>query len=511
METDKITSSYRKCMGETQNLVDVVLQKNDDCEIVKVLTSTAKAYVDDVEVLNGEARYSGGVVFDCLYVDEQGKTHIMSDTAELNGKIENPSLNPLMKPIYKVEVVEVKVTSLDGDKVKLTATVEIKLDVIVTDEIEQVKVNNGDIQVLKEVVSKNTVVSSGTKTFNISEEFEVKSKVNKVMLSQAHLTLNETTGGTGYFTTSGEMFVNSILEVQDDESTELKNFMETISFKEELEDELVQKDDKLYTFAYVRPQDLTISVVTDENEGNVSTISVNAIVCVKYIAVREAEVEVYCDAFSLTNKTNIVTDTIIIQKNMTTERYKAVLEGQTVIGEEEPRIAKVVAVADENISIANANVYSNQLTVEGIAYATVVYLTDDDIPALNSIVLEIPFSNKFDANNLSNYGLFVRAEILDVEVKAKKGKELNASIEVKFVVDSYVIDNEMIIKDIELTEEIPQADHSLEIFIAPKGSTIWDIAKRLLVSEELLLEQNPELVFPLQNSQSIVYFKQRTE
>lgn len=512
METEKITSSYRKSVGSAQALVDVVLQREDENSISKVLSNTARAYVDEIEILNGEAHYSGGVVFDCLYVDEQGTSHTIVGNADLNGKIEEPSLNPLMKPIYSVEVVEVKVDSLDDERVKLSGVIEIKMDVVATEEFDEVKVGDDNIQLLKETVKQFNVVSSGTKTFCLNEEFEVKSKINKILLSNAQAFLKSTSSGTGYFTVEGEMFLNALLQVETDEGTALKNLMETVNFKEELEDELIQKDDMVYAFIYIRPQDLSVTIAGDsQTENPTNAVSVNATITVKYVALRETENEIYVDAFSRTNKTNIVTESFDVAKNVKSENFSATIEGQTIIGEEEARIAKVVGVANEHISVANSNVTENELTVEGIAYASVIYMTDDDTPTLSSVELEIPFSNKFDVQDMSNGGIFVVASVKDIDVKAKKGKEINATLDVNFAVDTYQTDTNVLIKDIELTEELVPADYSLQIYIAPEGSTLWDVAKHLLVSEDVLMAQNPDLVFPLEQSQSVVYFNQRTK
>lgn len=509
METDKITSSYRQDMGSVQRTVDVVLQKEDENSILKILSSTASAYLDDIEMLNGEAHYVGGVVFNCLYVDSQGKNHVLSDKVDINDKFENAVLNPLMKPICKIEVVEITTEILDEDRVKLTASIEITFDVIKTDEIDQIRSNDSSIQVLKEPIKQYSVVASGNKTFNLNETYDTKYKIEKVLFTTAHTVLKNVTSGTGYFTVEGDVFVNSLVEVATDEGTELKNFMQTLPFKEELEDEMVQKDDITYAFAYTRPQDITVEIAGNEQSETNNSVSLNLTVTVKYVTLRMTDQEIYTDVFSTTNKTNLVTDSFVLTKSTKRDNFKATIEGQTTITEDEPRIAKICAVTGEHITIANTGVVEGELTIEGIIYASVVYLTDDDIPAKNSVELEIPFSNKFDATDLNSEGLFITAHIVDIEVKARKGKEINATVDVVFSVDSYQTENQVCVKEIELTEELLPRDYSLAIYIAPKGSSLWEVCKHLLVDEEELMSQNPDVVFPLESPQSIVYFKQR--
>lgn len=509
METDKITSTYRKNIGETQMVVDAMIQKND-MPISKILVANAVPCIEHMEMLTGEATYSGNVEFNLVYTDAEGQVFSEKENTTLHGKIENVVLNPLMKPIYNVEVVEVKVEEMD-DVVKIFATVAIKLDVLNTDEVCEVKPTNQNIELKRELESHLQVVSSGTKTVTLSEEFECKSQVNNVVLSLAEANIKSVGAGTGYFTADGEVFVNAVLSVQDDETNSLKNFMETLSFKEEFEDDLIQKDDTMYAFCYIRPQDVNVEVLTqakqDAPEKDEQVLKVTTIVTIKYMALREVETEIYADAFSMTNKTNLALDTLVSSKKMQTENFKATIEGQTV--QEEPRIAKICAVTNQRITVANTKTEAGILHIEGVANATVLYLTDDDNPVLASVELEVPFSNQFDITDDYAKNMFVTAHIMDIEAKVRRGREITVTFEVCFDVDCFETQNCVLVKDIELTEEIAPNDYSLEIYIAPKGSTVWDVCKHLLVTEEVLTKQNPNLVFPLESAQSIVHFVQK--
>ncbi len=508
METDKITSSYRVSLGETQVTVDVSMQNEGEGNISKVLSNGATAYIDEVEMLNGEAHYMGGVVFDLLFLNDEGASCVLSEKVELNGKMQNDQINPFMKPVFKVETVSTKVLSVDGETAKLSATIAIKLDAIQTDEIEEVKINDNSIQLNKEHADIALVVCSGTKTFEINEEFDTKVDICRVLSTKAHIDLKDVDDGTGYFSVNGNLFVNSLLEVNNDEEKSLKNFMETINFKEEFEDEQIQKGDEVLAYAFVKPQDCTVEYDEDE-ENNNKTLKLKAVVTVKYIVQRMTETEVYTDAFSMTNKTNMLSGTFMTSKPQRLEKFGATIDGQTILNDDEPRIAKICATTNEHILIANAVVANNELTIEGVAYATVVYLTDDDVPTYNSVDLEIPFANKFEVDKDFYGNLFVTSEITDVDAKVKKGKEINIAIDACFLAYCYSIENQVIVKDIELTEALTPSEYSLEMYIAPKGSTLWDISKHLLITEEVLLKQNPDLVFPLDKPQTVVYFRQR--
>ena len=183
MKTDKITSSYRKNLGEHQFVVDVSMQKTDEGGISKVLSATSDASVNEIEMLNGEAHYSGEIVFNLLYVDENGENHVLSEKVDLNGKVENDQITPLMKPIYFIEVVETKIDSADTDGAKIHATLNLKLDAVNCEEVEEVVVKDDSVEVNREEVDVRAVVSNETKTFELSEEYDTKSDVKKVAVA----------------------------------------------------------------------------------------------------------------------------------------------------------------------------------------------------------------------------------------------------------------------------------------------------------------------------------------
>ena len=370
METDKMTSTYRANLGETQIVVDGKLA-NEEGEIKKVLAGTSRAYVEDVEMLNGEAHFSGAVVFDLLFVDSEGANHVLSEKVDFTGKFENEQIGPLMKPIFNVEVIDTKIDA-QPDKVNMTATVGIKLNAIQTQEIDVVASDDNNIQLDKENILVKNVVADGRSSFEVKEEYDTKTNIKRVLLNTSHIELKNVSAGTGYFTVEGNVFVNSVLEIATDEGTSLKNFSETLPFKEEIENELIQKDDEVFAFAFIRPQDLIVEVlngeVTEEGvEANNQTLQVSATVNVRYIAERDFELQVPTDAFSMTNKTNLTSETFLLQKPSKLERFSLTVDGQTIIDDDEPRIAKICAVTNEHLLVANSVASDGELTIEGFA------------------------------------------------------------------------------------------------------------------------------------------------
>ena len=229
-------------------------------------------------------------------------------------------------------------------------------------------------------------------------------------------------------------------------------------------------------------------------------------VCVKYVVLNKMECTLPCDCYSLTHKLNLVTDTYFVNAENSALANKHI-EGNLEINENMARIGKILMISGVNLNITNAVCGENSVSVEGILTANVVYLADDEDETTNSVTVEIPFAINLDVDGVKEGDdLFVGGDVVDITAKAKKGKDIEIEAEISFRVNNYSKTAQTFVKEIVLTEELAQNPYPLEIYLAPAGASLWDIAKHLNVREDMIVAQNPEAVFPLDAPQSIVYF-----
>ncbi len=506
METNSLSSTYRKPVGTSQTNVNASITPKGEATIGKILCVNAKACVESIEVLNGEARYTGVVNFEALFTSESGEYLSESLNVNFNGKVENEMLTSSMQPIYKVEVVEVNITHATATEMVLDCTVEVALDCIMTDNVECVVSGGENIELKSGAVKCVSLVTTGSKTFTISEEYDIKANLDKIMFADAHVLLSNVTAGEKFLTVEGEVYLTCISTVNENEQKELKSFTQTIAIKEELPDELLSGGETVFAYGYINPQNVKVNVVNG-GDGASSVIKVDITVEMKYVALKEEEKQVCMDSYSLTHKINTVSDSFNVSSLTKSNYYKERIDGSIILGEEQARIAKIVSVYSSRITVANSFTTENNVNIEGIGYATVVYMTDED-DKLNSALVEIPFSLKLSNDGVTDADkCFASVDVKDVDAKTKKGKEIELEMELAIKTDIYSTSTEVAIKEIELTEELTLSEYALQIYLAPKDSSLWDIAKHLKVKQEMIIKQNPSLIFPLEKNESIVYFR----
>jgi len=500
-QTNLINSTYRKKLGTIQNNVSTELQAENN--IAKILCSKASAVITNYESLNGELKFNGLVCFCVTYTNELGEFFTLSGSEGFSNKIENENININFVPMFNVETIELKVDST-SDEVKLSSTIETNIDGLFTDTLNYYVNTDDKIVTNSNFVNFYTLSSNGKLKFDLDESFETKKSINKILFTCANVKILDYSLGTDYFTVEGEVCINIGYETNDDVK-QLCNYTKCIKFKEELEKDGIKKDGLLMVNAFINNCEIKAELSQNEKDYSISLVlPIN----VNYAHLLPYTSEVIVDAYSLKNKLNLNIESFkVMDKNLSKTLYEKI-DGQFVIDDEAPRIIKTVSYCGENVTITNSFVDNDKLILEGVASVSVVYLEDDENETLNSVIVEVPFSieNRIEELNLDDE-ITACAMIKDVDVKCKKGKEINIDLELCILLNAFSTFEEMALTNISEGELLTPKEACLQIYFAKKGNSLWDISKGLQCKPEQILEQNPNINLPLENDEKIVYFK----
>lgn len=500
-QTNLINSTFRKNLESIQNTVSTDLQTENS--IVKILCSKASSTISNFESLNGEVRFSGVVCFCVTYLSDNGEFYTINTSENFNAKLENQNIGINFVPMFKSEVLELKVSSSSND-IRLTSTVETQIEGIFTESINYFVNNNDNIITNSNFINYSTLSSHGKLEFNFEESFDSKNKINKILCKNADVKILDYSLGTDYFTVEGIITVNISYEVNN-ENKELCVYTNCYKFKEELEKEGISKEGYMILSSYVKNCDIRAEI--SENEDN-NTVSLVVPVSVDYAYLTSNTTEVIVDAYSLKNKINLDIESFIIDGKNLVKIFDEKINGQLVVDDNAPRIIKIISYCNENLSITNSFKDGENLIVEGIASINVIYLEEDETERLNSVIVEVPFSIENRVEDISlDDSLKVCAIIKDIDVKCKKGKEINIELDTCFKVNAFNTLQEMAVTNITEGEMLSPKEACLQIFFARKGNTLWDISKGLQCKPEQILDQNPNINLPLENDEKIILFK----
>lgn len=494
-----MNSTYRKKIDVIQNNVSSEIQTENN--IAKVICASAKANIDSFETLKGEIRMSGNVCFMVTYVNEMGEFFTIKSNEPFQTKVENELITVNDVPVFKTEVIELKINNVSSEEVKLNALVETTVDAFVSDSVNLFVNNNENIITNSNFVNFSQLVSHDNLTFNFEEQFDIKEKVNKVLFTNASVVITDYSLGTDYFTVEGLITVNMGYETGEEEK-EFNQVIKTFKFKEELEKDGIDKEGNLVLTATINNCDITTNISEDK-------VSFTAPVKVHYYYLKTNCQEVVVDAFSLKNKLNLNIETFKINCSSLMKSFCERIDGQLVLDDDKPRILKLMGHCGENASITKSFVENGKLITEGVASVNVVYLEEDETEVLNSVNVEIPFSLETACEELTdNMDITTSVNITDVNVKTKKGKEINLDLELYLTTNAFSTCEEMALTEVVEGEPLTPKEACLQIYFAKKGSSLWDISKGIQCKPEQVLNQNPNLTLPLENDEKIVYFEQ---
>ena len=184
-------------------------------------------------------------------------------------------------------------------------------------------------------------------------------------------------------------------------------------------------------------------------------------------------------------------------------QFKDSISGVASINETSPFIDEILGVCTNNIVLASSRVENGKLAIEGVANATVVYYTKET-NGVTSVQVEMPFSVEEKVEGLNSS--VVTLCLSDVCARSKRGKEIEVSGNLSVYSDMYG-DNEIgVVSGVVLGEEKPHDDCVLYIYIVKPNQTIWDVAKEMSVSVDLILSQNPDVNLPLVGGEKLVIY-----
>ena len=500
---EKIVSSVRKNLGGTQVIVEGKLPLNDGDGVSKILCANANAYISNSEVVGRDVSFNGYVGFQVVYSDEMNNLQGLDYSAEFRDKfmLEN---GVVAVPIVKANVVEVKYAILDN-LIKVTAIVEINVDGILTEETNAlVGSSNNETFFKNEYIEYLTYENMLNEKFEIVGDMEIKDSVQKILSVCPSVFIENITTNSNYITVRGGVNIN-VCYISDEESSILRSYNTQFDFSQDVAGESVNENSVIQSLINVVLNDVK---VTTTMEANSATINIIVPVLFKGFNFTQKSSEIVTDLFNLQNMMGVDYQSVDLLEAAPPKSYVEKITGAFIIDENQPFIDEVTGVCANNIVLANTSIVNNNLLVEGVASSTVLYFNKES-NTTNSIEVEIPFSINLDSKIPEGFTPSIGVSFGEVLAKGKRGKEIDIEGKIFAYIDFYKTTNDAVISQVEVLEERVLEDYALSIYIVKDGETLWDIAKEMNISPDLILEQNPNVELPLKAGEKIVIYRQK--
>lgn len=481
----------------TQAVVEARLLPQPSEDIARVLSITAVSSVNGIEAFNGEARFNGRVDFKVLYADNNGKNRVLSCSMEFSDKTESDKIKPDTILWANSTVIDTDAVSLKSDEIKLASVVEISVLAVSKESVNYLSAGGEGVYTQEEKVEFSRFIASGKGVF--TEECAIESAPFSAVLLAEHRVIITSASSERDLITVGGVIVSDITgETEDGLITAVR--VET-PFTEEVGANEVRSGDFIVTRASVSGENQLV----EGEKGN--KVIVSYALEVKFLAFASESKTVVTDAFLPTH------ELICERKKVEVERRKECVtvyervEGSVTLKEGAPIVDSILATTGFTVAVSNAVAYEIEALIEGMVSGNILYYSAEENKKC-SVSVELPFSIRLgvsaleQSDSINAYGC-----VNLVTTKIRRANEIDVRAEVVFKIDIVNKKESTFICGMERGKELTLPTSAISVHIVSHRETLWDVAKALGATPELIMKQNPNLVLPLSAGERIILFR----
>jgi phosphotransferase system HPr-like phosphotransfer protein len=213
------------------------------------------------------------------------------------------------------------------------------------------------------------------------------------------------------------------------------------------------------------------------------------------------------DAFSVTNELKSTGESLEVCRNKQNATFADRVEGTVTLDINMPSADNVLAVTGAKLNIASAAATDGRVSYDGVVSANIIYYAAEENQKA-SVAVELPFSINSECRNAADGDtVTAKGAVTMVTTKIQRGNEIQikADIEIEYVLSGS--ETRYVITELSLGEERVLPSAAFSVHIAKGGETLWDVAKSLGMTPELVLTQNPGLGLPLIGGERVIAYR----
>ena len=490
-------------LGTKNEIVDTTINVTDS-NIAKILSVSACFFIDNAETLVGEVDYNGTLSLNIIFEDNENLVQNLQTKTNVSAKYENTGFVVGGATKIVPNIISYEIEKMGNELAKIKANIELKFFNASNQEIDVYAGGDENIFVMQNEIPLLNYVAKNCVTLSQPVVLDSKDEIEKVLSISTGALVKKASTLDNILIVEGETYARALVKTKEDRPifVALSKFD---NFREEIEDGNVKKDFLVNATAKVVCEDVKHEVL-ENNTGLEITLPIK--IC--YQLFDNKNVTVVTDAYSTQNEIALTTIGFNSTTMLGNESFDFRIDGNITLDDELPRIDKILAVDGTYLTLTNVAYQNKELLIEGIVHANVIYLNDDE-NTLNSVMIEIPFSQT-ERTNLDDKDVDIQlATILyDVDATAKRGREIFLDGKIKLHANFTKQVANAIISNITRGDEIEANTSAIEIYFANAGQTLWDIAKDLKVDKEVLLMQNQDLPEIMTGGEKIIFYNQQT-
>ncbi len=489
---EKISTTRFYTAPTIERVVEFSPPDVDTSNVAKILSLAVDAKCVACESGAGYAQINGRTNFRLVYLDKDGTVKGVDYNADFTLRADG-EFDEGDNVQCDIIVTESDVEA--ADTLTLTAVLEICASTIKRDEIEMLT-SADDCYAIDKEVYMPSLIGSKTVTVPFDDDKNVGAQIDSVLgLSTVCITKQSLATDDGA-TVKATIFAR-VTFTQDGE---IKTQDFAIPVEEELTLDGAKTTDAVKVHAIVRSAKVVLQGVTDDN-----VIKVEGELTLRVTVTRCEKRQIVGNLYMLTNEVELERNSVDLKCFDGCGYFMQGVSGTAILGDNKPRAISVVALPYARCYTTNYYVTEdNRIVAEGVVNTDIIY-TDEN--GYNSVRAEVPFSVSVGSEIPFSKDLKVRCDVQNVTASVRKDREFDIVMDIAITACGFSPLTIEYISGVTVGEEKEQNTCALSMYVASVGDDMLDVCSALTAMPEDVTAQNPDLVFPLQGGEKIIYFR----
>lgn len=475
----------KKFITKTQTTQTIRLSVKND--VVNVLSVDVDSAINSYDCTVGEVSFYGKINVRFLYYD--GTSAVGSGyNADFTSSVQSEQIDCNSRLVFNVTTLDVQ-TETNANTATITVLSEISVYAYTTQEVNYLSGGEG-AYLLTETLPALTMADVVNLPLSVSEELQTTSTISTVLLAESSVCLSDYDWQEGVLTVNG----NAVLRLTYLSDGNLVTDDLPFTFQREVDAGVILPNSQLYVYPTVRSVKVRLSIADDlPNTVFSADIAVN-------LRVESFKTE---DFTAVTDAYGKYCDFVFHKKSVQTTLPRGVLTASDSVEFQLPAGVTPSAVVNAYAVATDCSFVGEQAVVSGYVTATLLSTQDGTV---TSSPVEIPFTSRLEVDfPTDGCTAQVNATLCNVAMGSDAhGSKLTATYRLD-VLASNTATYDLIVQ----AEEVPfdkSTQPAVEVCLAKKGETLWQLAKNLHMSQEELVAVNPEVTSPLERDARIVVF-----
>ena len=501
---EKVINNYKRKIGEMQSQLKCKLPCIEGFVPKKILSCNAVVGKISGSVSGNVVNFDGAMNIQVLYVSDSMEYKSIDYTMEFKDRLLNNAEINSQELIFNAEICEIK-AYIDAEDIKVEIILNTKIDGVFADSYNVLVSASGDgVYTCTEDMEYCAFEGTINEIFDLSLDFDIKDRVESILFVTPNAYISKVEPYDNFVKVYGEVSTQ-VTYVSGGDIPTVRCFENVTEFVQECALTNVKEDAVIDSFIHSLCQNMNVSTSISEDNS-----IVNVVLPIEYTGFvwNKKNMQVITDIYCTQNELDCNFSTVNTLKNCMNINASETISGSVSLDDGELLIDDILATCNNRITLVNTRVVENNVIIDGILSSSVIY-KNNELNAITSYEIQLPFSSEFKLDDLKEGdSVYVNASILKVQAKARRGTDIEISYNVSFDIFVCFEGLDKIISNVSLLGEKISDKESLVIYIANSTDTIWDIAKKMNVSEDMIMLQNPNINLPIKEKDRVVIYKQ---